>query len=403
MLNNNFLDKITNNLGDLQTSGLYKNEYQISGQQFSEIKIWHNGNKKKVLNFCANNYLGLANNRDLMDIAKKSIDEYGLGTASVRFICGTLDIHKKFENKISSFLGYEDTITFSSCFAANGALFSALFTDKDAIISADLNHASIIDGIRLCKANRYFYKYNDMQQLEEKLQESQHHENRIIVTDGVFSMDGDIANLTAICNLAEKYNAILIVDDSHATGFIGKNGRGTAELCNVEGRIDILVSTIGKALGGAGGGFICSKKPIIDKLRNYARPYLFSNNILPLVASVGIEIIDMINKSQYLIEKLSNNTSYFRQKIIEAGFDIYSKEGNHPVVPVMLYDAVLASKFAKMMIEDYSIYVIAFSYPVVPNNTARIRVQISAAHEKEHLDTAIQAFIAVGKKLGVIK
>jgi len=403
MLNNNFLDKIANNLSDLQTSGLYKNEYQISGQQFSEIKIWHNGNKKKVLNFCANNYLGLANNRDLMDIAKKSIDEYGLGTASVRFICGTLDIHKKFENKISSFLGYEDTITFSSCFAANGALFSALFTDKDAIISADLNHASIIDGIRLCKATRYFYKYNDMQQLEQKLQESQHHENRIIVTDGVFSMDGDIANLTSICNLAEKYNAILVVDDSHATGFIGKNGRGTAELCNVEGRIDILVSTIGKALGGAGGGFICSKKPIIDKLRNYARPYLFSNNILPLVASVGIEIIDMINKSQYLIEKLSNNTSYFRQKIIEAGFDIYSKEGNHPVVPVMLYDAVLASKFAKVMIEDHGIYVIAFSYPVVPNNTARIRVQISAAHEKEHLDTAIQAFIAVGKKLGVIK
>ena len=403
MFSKNFLQQINEDLTRLQDSGLYKQEYQISGQQSAEIKIWHNQSKKKVLNFCANNYLGLANNHNLITIAKKSLEEYGLGTASVRFICGTLDVHKKFENKLATFLGYEDCITFSSCFAANGALFSALFTEHDAIISADLNHASIIDGIRLCKAKRYFYKYNDMHQLEQKLQEAKDHQNKIIVTDGVFSMDGDIANLPEICNLAEKYNAILIVDDSHATGFIGKNGRGTAELCQVEGRVDILISTLGKALGGAGGGFIASKKNIINKLRNYSRPYLFSNNILPLVASVGLEILNMIEDSQYLIEKLANNTQYFRQKIISAGFDIYSKESSHPVVPIMLYDAVLASEFAKTMIEDYGIYVIAFSYPVVPKDTARIRVQISAAHEKEHLDTAINAFIEVGKKLKVLK
>jgi glycine C-acetyltransferase len=402
MFKNNFLANITQELEDLKANGLYKGEYEITTSQSANIEIFHHDSKKKVLNFCANNYLGLANNKNLVEIAKKTLDEYGLGTASVRFICGTLDLHKKFEKKLAEFLGYEDVITFSSCFSANGGVFASLLDENDAIISADLNHASLIDGIRLCKAHRYFYKYNDMAELEKKLQEAQNHKNLMIVTDGVFSMDGDIAKLNEICDLAEKYNAILLVDDSHATGFIGENGRGTPELCKVEGRVDILVSTLGKAIGGAGGGFIASKRNVIDKIRNKARPYLFSNNILPIVASVGIEIIDMISQSKFLIKKLADNTLYFRKKIIEAGFTIHDPTGVHPVVPVMLGDAVLASKFAKMMIEEEAIYVIAFSFPVVPKNSARIRVQISAAHEREHLDTAIKAFIKVGKKLGVI-
>ena len=402
MFKSDFLTNINQELEDLKANGLYKGEYEITTSQSSNIEIFHHNSKKKVLNFCANNYLGLANNKNLIEIAKKTLDEYGLGTASVRFICGTFDLHKKFEKKLAEFLGYEDVITFSSCFSANGGVFASLLDEHDAIISADLNHASLIDGIRLCKAHRYFYKYNDMLDLEKKLQEAQHHKNLMIVTDGVFSMDGDIAKLNQICDLAEKYNAILLVDDSHATGFIGENGRGTPELCKVEGRVDILVSTLGKAIGGAGGGFIASKKNVIDKLRNKARPYLFSNNILPIVASVGIEIIDMISQSKYLIKKLAENTLYFRKKIIEAGFTIHDPDGVHPVVPVMLGDAVLASKFAKMMIEEEGVYVIAFSFPVVPKNSARIRVQISASHEREHLETAIKAFIKVGKKLNVI-
>ncbi len=402
MFKNDFLTNINEELENLKANGLYKGEYEIITSQSANIEIFHQNSKKKVLNFCANNYLGLANNQNLIEIAKKTLDEYGLGTASVRFICGTFDLHKKFEKKLAEFLGYEDVITFSSCFSANGGVFASLLDERDAIISADLNHASLIDGIRLCKAHRYFYKYNDMLDLEKKLQESHHHKNLMIVTDGVFSMDGDIAKLNQICDLAEKYNAILLVDDSHATGFIGENGRGTPELCKVEGRVDILVSTLGKAIGGAGGGFIASKKNVIDKLRNKARPYLFSNNILPIVASVGIEIIDMISQSKYLIKKLAENTLYFRKKIIEAGFTIHDPDGVHPVVPVMLGDAVLASKFAKMMIEEEGVYVIAFSFPVVPKNSARIRVQISASHEPEHLETAIKAFIKVGKKLNVI-
>ena len=282
-------------------------------------------------------------------------------------------------------------------------VFAALFDEQDAIISADLNHASLIDGIRLSKAARHFYKFDDMADLEKKLQDAQGSRNRVIVTDGVFSMDGDIADLKSICNLAEKYDALVLVDDSHATGFIGENGRGTLELCGVEGRVDILTSTLGKALGGAGGGFVASKKEVIDKLRNKARPYLFSNNILPAVAATGIEILEMISQSKTLIKKLADNTAYFRQKMVEAGFDVRDKNGVHPVVPVMLFDAILASKFAKMMVEEESIYVIAFSFPVVPKNEARIRVQISAAHEKDHLDAAIAAFIKVGKKLNVIK
>ena len=402
MFKTNFLASINQELEDLKANGLYKGEYEIITSQSSSIEIFHQESKKKVLNFCANNYLGLANNKNLVEIAKKTLDTYGLGAASVRFICGTFDLHKKFEKKLAEFLGYEDVITFSSCFTANGGVFSALLDENDAIISADLNHASLIDGIRLCKAHRYFYKYNDMLELEKKLEEAKNHKNLMIVTDGVFSMDGDIAKLSEICDLAEKYNAILFVDDCHATGFIGENGRGTPEFCKVEGRVDILSSTLGKAIGGSGGGFIASKKNVIDKLRNKARPYLFSNNILPIVASVGIEIIDMISQSKFLIRKLADNSLYFRQKIIEAGFSIHDPEGVHPIVPVMLGDAILASKFAKMMIEEEGIYVIAFSFPVVPKNSARIRVQISACHERDHLDKAINAFIKVGKKLNVI-
>jgi glycine C-acetyltransferase len=402
MFQENFLNNIALELEELKAHGMYKNEYEIISAQQSEIEIFHQQTKKKLLNFCANNYLGLANNKSLIEIAKKSLDDYGLGTASVRFICGTFDLHKKFENKLAEFLGYEDVITFASCFSANGGIFSALLDEQDAIISADLNHASLIDGIRLCKASRYFYKYDNIADLEAKLQQAQNHKTKMIVTDGVFSMDGDIAKLNEICDLAEKYQAILLVDDSHATGFIGEDGRGTAQHCGVEGRVDILTSTLGKALGGAGGGFVASRKEIIDKLRNKSRPYLFSNNILPLVASVGIEIIDMIDKSKSLIRKLADNTMYFRRKIIEAGFAIHNAQGVHPVVPIMLNDAVLASNFAKMMIEEEGVYVIAFCFPVVPKNSARIRVQISASHQQDQLDYAIESFVKVGKKLKVI-
>ena len=401
MIKEQFLSTIKSELEELKSLGLYKGEYQIITSQSSEIEILHGELKKKVLNFCANNYLGLANNQNLVEVAKKSLDEYGLGTASVRFICGTFDLHKDFEKKLAEFLGFEDVITFSSCFAANGSVFASLFDQDDAIISADLNHASLIDGIRLSKAARFFYKFDDMSDLEKKLQEAQKNKTRVIVTDGVFSMDGDIAKLSEICNLAEKYDALVLVDDSHATGLIGENGRGTLELCGVEGRVDILTSTLGKALGGAGGGFIASKKEVIEKLRNKGRTYLFSNNIPPMVAAVGIEILDMISSSKNLIKKLADNTTYFRSKMVEAGFDIRS--GVHPVVPVMFGDAILASKVAKMMIEEEGIYVIAFSFPVVPKNEARIRVQISAAHSKEHLDSAIAAFIKVGQKLKIIK
>ncbi len=397
MIKEQFLKDIASELQELKNTGLYKSEYQITTSQSSEIKIIHQGEQKEVLNFCANNYLGLANNKRLIEVAKKSVEEYGLGTASVRFICGTFDIHKKFEQDLAEFLGFEDVITFSSCFAANGGVFAALFDDKDAIISADLNHASLIDGIRLSKAARHFYRFDDMADLEEKLKAAQGAKNRVIVTDGVFSMDGDIAKLNEICDLAEKYGALVFVDDSHATGFTGENGRGTAELCGVEGRIDILSSTLGKALGGSGGGLIASKKEVIDKLRNKARPYLFSNNILPMTAVVGSEILKIIKESKSLIKKLSDNTIYFREKMVAAGFDI--RPSTHPVVAVMFGDAILAGKIAKKMIEEEGIYVIAFSFPVVPKNEARIRVQISAAHEREHLDKAIAAFIKVRNSL----
>lgn len=402
MISNNFLNKIKTEINELKNDGLYKSEYEITSSQSADIKIFHQDCIKDVINFCANNYLGLANNKKLIETGKRALDNYGLGTASVRFICGTQDINKRFEERLASFLGYEDVITFSSCFAANNGIFAALFDRDDAIISADLNHASLIDGIRLCKAHRYFYKFDNMADLENQLQKSQSHNNRIIVTDGVFSMDGDIAKLDKICDLAEKYNALILVDDCHATAVIGVNGRGSAEYCNVEGRIDILTSTLGKALGGTAGGFIASKKEIIDKLRNKARPYLFSNNISPITIQTGIEIIDMIENNNNLIEKLRNNTEYFRKKMLDAGFDLRDPNAVHPVVPVMLNDAKLAAHFAKKMIEEENIYVIAFSYPVVPKNEARIRVQISAAHDRQHLKRAIESFIKVGKELGVI-
>lgn len=402
MINKNFISDITNELEDLKKEGLYKQEYTITSSQSADIEINHEGQSKKVINFCANNYLGLANDDHLRDVAKKSIDKYGFGTASVRFICGTMDIHQEFERKMADFLGYEDVISYSSCFAANNGVFQALFDQNDAIITANLNHASLIDGIRLCKAKRFFYEFDDMADLEEKLKEAaaSNSKNRVIVTDGVFSMDGDIAKLEEICDLAEKYDCLVFVDDSHATGFVGENGRGTPEFCKVEGRIDILSSTLGKAIGGAGGGFIASRKEIVDKLRNKSRPYLFSNNMLPSVAAVAVEILDMIKKSPDLIKTLADNTHYFRTKMLEAGFDI--RPGIHAVAPVMLGDAVLAANMAKDLVEEEGIYVIAFSFPVVPKNEARIRVQLSASHTKEHLDKAIAAFTRVGKKHGVI-
>jgi glycine C-acetyltransferase len=376
-------------------------DYTVTSQA-ADIEIARPDGKKKVINFCANNYLGLANDTKLREVAKNSIDKYGFGTASVRFICGTMDVHQEFERKMADFLGFEDVISYSSCFAANNGVFQALFDENDAIISANLNHASIIDGIRLSKAKRFFYEFDNMNDLEAKIKDALPvSKNRVIVTDGVFSMDGDIAKLNEICNLAEKYNCLVFVDDSHATGFTGENGRGTPEFCKVEGRIDILSSTLGKAIGGAGGGFIASKKEIVDKLRNKSRPYLFSNNMIPAVASVAIAIIDNLKNSKNLIKKLADNTHYFRTKMVEAGFDI--RPGIHPVAPVMLYDAKLAAAIAKDLIELEGIYVIAFSFPVVPKNEARIRVQISAAHTKEHLDCAIKSFIKIGKKHGVIK
>jgi glycine C-acetyltransferase len=402
MIKQEFLNSISSELETLKTEGLYKSEYKITSSQSSEVSIIDkSGNQKSVINLCANNYLGLANNIKLQEIAKNTIDKYGFGTASVRFICGTMDINREFESKIAEFLDYEDAITYSSCFAANNGVFSALLDSGDAIISADLNHASLIDGIRLCKAQRFFYKFDDIADLEEKIKAAiPTSKNRLIVTDGVFSMDGDIAKLQEICDLAEKYECMVMVDDSHATGFIGENGKGTIEFCNVINRVDILSSTLGKALGGAGGGFIASKKEIIDKLRNKSRPYLFSNNLTPAVVAVALEILSILKNSKDLIKTLSNNTKYFREKMVEAGFDI--RKGVHPIAPVMLYDAKLASLVARDLIEEENIYVVAFSFPVVPKNEARIRVQLSASHTKEQLDKAIAAFIKIGKKHQVI-
>ena len=383
-------------LNSISAAGLYKKERVITKPQSTEIQV---STGERVLNFCANNYLGLSSHPEVVQAAKDALDTHGFGMSSVRFICGTQDIHKKLEEKISSFLSTEDTILYAAAFDANGGLFEPLFSKEDAIISDSLNHASIIDGVRLCKAVRYRYKNNDMNDLEAKLIESQDQRNRIIVTDGVFSMDGYIAQLDKICDLAEKYDALVMVDDCHSTGFVGKTGRGTHEHCNVVGRVDIITGTLGKALGGAMGGFTSGKKEIIEMLRQKSRPYLFSNSLAPAIVGSGIKVLEILEKSTALRDKLEENTKYFRNSMLSAGFEI--KKGIHPIVPVMLYDAKLAGTMADKLLDE-GIYVIGFSFPVVPKEEARIRVQISAAHSMEDLDKAINAFIKVGKELKVL-
>ena len=391
---NTLNSKIENILKEIKNNGLFKDERILQSQQDSKIHV----NDKSVLNFCANNYLGLSNNKELIRYGKEALDKYGFGLSSVRFICGTQTIHKQLENKISDFLDKEDTILYSSCFDANGGLFETLLTNKDAIISDELNHASIIDGVRLSKANRYRYKNSNMQELEKILQKTQNYENRLITTDGVFSMDGYIAKLDQICALAKKYNALVHVDDSHATGFLGENGKGSVEYCGVLNQVDIITSTFGKALGGASGGFTSSSKEIVSLLRQRSRPYLFSNTIAPVIAYTAIKTIELITKSSELREKLKNNTNYFRKNIKNIGYSI--QDGEHPIVPIMLGDAKIAKQISEEMLKR-NIFVIGFSYPVVPKNKARIRVQISASHSKEQLDLALRAFKEVGKKIAL--
>ena len=383
-------------LSKIQSDGLYKKERTITTSQNININTEEGG---EVLNFCANNYLGLANNSEIINEAKKALDQNGFGMASVRFICGTQDIHKKLEKRISDFFGTDDTILYTSCFDANGGLFETLLGQEDAIISDSLNHASIIDGIRLCKAKRLRYKNNDMNDLESKLLECQDSRIRLIATDGVFSMDGYIAKLDKITELAKKYDAMVMVDDSHATGFIGKTGRGSAEHCGVMNKIDIWTSTLGKALGGASGGFTTGRQEIIDLLRQRSRPYIFSNTVAPSIVAASIKVFDILSSNTNLRDKLENNTIYFRSKMTSAGFDI--KEGVHPIVPIMLYDAVLAQQMAAMLLDE-GIYVIGFFFPVVPKGEARIRVQISAGMEKTDIDQAIKSFTKIGKELKVI-
>jgi glycine C-acetyltransferase len=376
---------------------LFKRERIITSPQGPEVQVSTGDN---VVIMCANNYLGLSSHPAVIQGAKDALDTHGYGMSSVRFICGTQDIHKDLEKKISDFLGMEDTILYAACFDANGGVFEPLFSAEDAIISDELNHASIIDGVRLCKAVRYRYKHSDMDDLEEQLKASKAQRNRIIVTDGVFSMDGDIAKLDAICDLAEKYDAMVMVDDSHASGFIGKTGRGTHEHCGVMGRVDIITSTLGKALGGAMGGFTSGKKEVIEMLRQRSRPYLFSNSLSPSIVGAASSVLDLLSSSTQLRDTLEDNTKYFKKAVLEAGFDI--KPGDSPIVPIMLYDAKLAQQFADKLLEK-QVYAIGFFYPVVGKGQARIRVQISASHTKEHLDKAIEAFVSVGKELGVLK
>jgi glycine C-acetyltransferase len=384
-------------LADIKSAGLYKNERIITSPQGADIRLEDGA---EVINFCANNYLGLSSHPKVISAAKHAIDTHGFGMSSVRFICGTQDIHKILEKKISDFLGTEDTILYAAAFDANGGVFEPLFNEEDAIISDALNHASIIDGVRLCKAERHRYNHNDMADLEQKLQETAAKRNRIIVTDGVFSMDGTIAQLDKINALAEKYNALIMIDECHASGFMGKTGRGTHEHCGVMGKIDIITGTLGKALGGASGGFTSGKKEIIELLRQRSRPYLFSNTLAPSITGASIAVIDMLSETTALRDKLHENTAYFREKITAVGFDI--KPGTHPIVPIMLYDARLSQDMAAALLQE-GIYVIGFYFPVVPKGQARIRVQISAAHDRHHLDKAIEAFTKVGKKLGVIQ
>lgn len=395
-MNEHFVRRIANELEEIRHSGLYKTERIITSAQGAEIKV----NNKTVLNFCANNYLGLSSDPAVIEAAHKTIDERGYGMSSVRFICGTQDIHRELELKLAEFLGTEDTILYAAAFDANGGVFEPLFNEQDAIISDALNHASIIDGVRLCKAQRLRYEHNNMQDLEAKLKEASSARSRIIVTDGAFSMDGTIAQLDVICSLADRYDAIVMIDESHASGFLGKTGRGTHEYRNVMGKIDIITGTLGKALGGASGGFTSGRKEIIDMLRQKSRPYLFSNTLAPAITGASIAVLNMLSETTELRDKLERNTKYFRAKMTEAGFDI--KPGEHPIVPIMLYDAVLAASFASKLLDE-GIYVIGFFFPVVPKGQARIRVQLSAAHEQQHLDKAIDAFTRIGRALGVIK
>lgn len=394
-MNKPFITRLQEELGEINKAGLYKRERIITSEQGAEIQVGGN----TVLNFCANNYLGLSSHPAVVKAAKDAIDTHGYGMSSVRFICGTQDIHRELEEKISKFLGTEDTILYVAAFDANGGVFEPLFNEQDAIISDALNHASIIDGVRLCKAQRFRYEHNNMADLEAKLQEAKDCRSRIIVTDGSFSMDGTIAQLDKICDLADKYNAIVMSDESHSSGFLGKTGRGTHEYRGVMGRVDIITGTLGKALGGASGGFTSGPKEVIDILRQRSRPYLFSNSVAPSIVGASIAVLDMLSETTALRDKLEYNTQYFRTKMTEAGFDI--KPGDHPIVPVMLYDAVLAAQFADKLLQE-GIYVIGFFFPVVPKGQARIRVQLSAGHEQAHLDRAITAFTKVGKELGVI-
>jgi glycine C-acetyltransferase len=390
-------DDLRKEIQEIRGAGLYKEEWLITTPQRAEIKV---AGGQEVLNFCANNYLGLSDNSDLIAAAKEGLDQHGFGMSSVRFICGTQDQHKRLEKQISEFFKTEDTILYSSCFDANGGLFECLLNKEDVIISDQLNHASIIDGVRLCKAERRRYKNADMGELEQHLKDSQDKRRRLIATDGVFSMDGIIAPLDKICDLADKYDALVMVDDSHATGFMGKTGRGSVEHCGVLSRIDVLTSTLGKAMGGASGGFTTGKAEIIEYLRQRSRPYLFSNTLAPVIVATTIKAFEMISDTTTLRDKLEENTKHFRAKMTAAGFNI--KAGVHPIVPIMLGDAKLASDMARDMLDE-GIYVVGFSYPVVPNGEARIRVQLSAAHEIPQIDKAIAAFIKVGKKHGVIK
>lgn len=395
-MNEHFVARIREELKEIETAGLFKKERIITSEQGPEIVV----NGKTVLNFCANNYLGLSSHPKVIEAAHKAIDTHGYGMSSVRFICGTQDIHKELEQKIANFLGTEDTILYAAAFDANGGVFEPLFNEQDAIISDALNHASIIDGVRLCKAQRFRYEHNNMEDLEAKLKESSSCRSRIIVTDGSFSMDGTIAQLDKICDLADQYNAIVMIDECHSSGFLGKTGRGTHEYRGVMGRIDIITGTLGKALGGASGGFTSGRKEIIEMLRQRSRPYLFSNTVAPSIVGASIAVLDMLTETTQLRDQLEYNTKYFRTKMTEAGFDI--KPGDHPIVPIMLYEATVAQQFAAKLLDE-GVYVIGFFYPVVAKGLARIRVQLSAAHQQQHLDQAIAAFTKVGKELGVIK
>jgi len=389
-------ERLRKDLEEIRSAGLYKDERIIVTPQGADIKV---ADGAEVINFCANNYLGLGNHPELIKAAKDGLDTHGYGMSSVRFICGTQDIHKQLEDKISKFLGMDDTILYSSCFDANGGLFEGILAAEDAIIADKLNHASIIDGVRLCKAQRHIYEHNDMQSLEEKLVETKDARARMIATDGVFSMDGDVARLDQICDLAEKHDAMVMVDDSHSTGFMGKTGRGSHEYRGVMGRVDVITTTLGKALGGASGGCTSGRKEIVETLRQKSRPYLFSNTVPPPIICGAMKVIDLLSGSTHLRDKLEASTKYFREKMTAAGFDIMT--GDHPIVPIMLYNAKLAQDIARDLLAE-GIYVIGFSYPVVPKGQARIRVQVSAAHEPEHLDKAIAAFTKIGAKYDIL-